>query len=174
MARRGVDRPWPLLLPLRWPFVREPLLVWPLVGSLKPALATKDPNVQSAVRSFGPVLLGRGSIQISAYIDGILASYLGAGIVSAMSVANTLYVLPISLFGMAISAAELPEMSRIGGDHAVAAAALRDRLFSSLRRVVFLVVPSAVAFVAIGPWIVGLLFQTGARLDHDRPEFPCA
>jgi putative peptidoglycan lipid II flippase len=27
--------------------------------------------------------------------------------------------------------------------------------------VVFLVVPSAVAFVAIGPWIVGLLFQTG-------------
>ncbi|MBP9089246.1 MAG: hypothetical protein KBG15_24200, partial [Kofleriaceae bacterium] len=42
-----------------------------------------------------------------------------------------------------------------------ASAALRARLYSSLRRVVFLVVPSAVAFVAIGPWIVGLLFQTG-------------
>ena len=135
--------------------------VWPLVRSFKPALATKDPNVQRAVRAFGPVLLGRGSVQISAYIDGILASYLGGGIVSAMSVANTLYVLPISLFGMAISAAELPAMSSIGGDHAAASAALRDRLNSSLRRVVFLVVPSAVAFIAIGPWIVGLLFQTG-------------
>lgn len=135
--------------------------VWPLVGSLKPALATDNQSVRRTVRAFGPVLLGRGSVQISAYIDGILASYLGGGIVSAMSVANTLYVLPISLFGMAISAAELPEMSSIGGDAAAAAEALRQRLHSSLRRVVFLVVPSAVAFVAIGPWIVGLLFQTG-------------
>lgn len=135
--------------------------VWPLVGSLKPALATNHESVQDTILKFGPALLGRGSVQISAYIDGILASYLGGGIVSAMSVANTLYVLPISLFGMAISAVELTEMSSIGGGHESVSAKLQVRLQSSLRRVVFLVVPSAIAFVAIGPWIVALLFQSG-------------
>jgi putative peptidoglycan lipid II flippase len=135
--------------------------VWPLVRPMKPALAVSDASVRQTVRAFGPVLLGRGSVQISAYIDGILASYLREGIVSAMAVANTLYLLPISLFGMAISAAELPAMSSIDGTTEQAAEKFRIRLQSSLRQVVFLVVPSAIAFVAIGPWIVGLLFQTG-------------
>jgi putative peptidoglycan lipid II flippase len=108
-----------------------------------------------------PVLLGRGSVQLSGYIDQMLASYLGRGIVAAMSNAQILYLLPVSLFGMAVSAAELPEMSSTTGGDAARAAHLQQRLRGSLRRIVFLVVPSAVAFVAIGGWIVALLFQTG-------------
>jgi putative peptidoglycan lipid II flippase len=38
---------------------------------------------------------------------------------------------------------------------------VRERLVGSLRRVTFFVVPSAVAFVAIGGSIVALLYQTG-------------
>jgi putative peptidoglycan lipid II flippase len=38
---------------------------------------------------------------------------------------------------------------------------LQTRLRGSLRRIVYLVVPSAVAFIAIGRSIVALLFQTG-------------
>jgi putative peptidoglycan lipid II flippase len=68
------------------------------------------------------------------------------------------------LFGMAVSAAELPEMSGALGDADAVAAQLRTRLQSALRRVVFLVVPSAIAFVAIGGAIIALLFQTG-RFD---------
>jgi putative peptidoglycan lipid II flippase len=67
----------------------------------------------------------------------------------------------VSLFGMAVSAAELPEMSSATGGEVVRAEHLQNRLRGSLRRVVFLVVPSAVAFVAIGRSIVALLFQTG-------------
>jgi putative peptidoglycan lipid II flippase len=62
---------------------------------------------------------------------------------------------------MAVSAAELPEMSSATGSEAARAEKLQARLRGSLRRVVFLVVPSAVAFVIIGRWIVALLFQTG-------------
>jgi putative peptidoglycan lipid II flippase len=108
-----------------------------------------------------PVLLGRGSVQISAYVDQILASFLGEAIVAAMFNAQTLYLLPVSLFGMAISAAELPEMAGTVGDAEARARHLQTRLASALRRVVFLVVPSAVAFVAIGGSIVALLFETG-------------
>jgi len=132
-----------------------------LLGSLRPSLAVRDPGVAATLRAFVPVLLGRGSVQLSGYIDQVLASYLGAGILAAISSAQILYLLPVSLFGMAVSAAELPEMSSATGGDAMRAEHLQNRLRGSLRRIVFLVVPSAVAFVAIGRSIVALLFQTG-------------
>jgi putative peptidoglycan lipid II flippase len=132
-----------------------------LVRSLRPSLAIRDPGVAATLRAFVPVLLGRGSVQLSGYIDQVLASFLGSGIVAAMSNAQTLYLLPVSLFGMAVSAAELPEMSSATGDDAARAEHLQKRLRAALRRIVFLVVPSAVAFVAIGGPIVALLFQSG-------------
>jgi len=140
-----------------------------LLRSLRPSLAVRDPGVQSTLRAFVPVLVGRGSVQLSGYIDQVLASYLGKGILAAISSAQILYLLPVSLFGMAVSAAELPEMSSATGDEARRAEHLQNRLRSSLRRVVFLVVPSAVAFVAIGRSIVALLFQTG-RFHADDTE----
>jgi putative peptidoglycan lipid II flippase len=136
-------------------------MVLRLLRSLRPSLAVRAPGVQSTLRAFVPVLLGRGSVQLSGYIDQVLASYLGPGIVTAITNAQTLYLLPVSLFGMAVSAAELPEMSSATGGEAVRAEHLQNRLRSSLRRVVFLVVPSAVAFVAIGRSIVALIYETG-------------
>lgn len=138
-----------------------------LLRSLRPSLAVRDPGVRTTLRAFGPVLLGRGSVQISGLIDQGLASFLEKGIVGAMSNAQTLYLLPVSLFGMAVSAAELPEMSSATGTEAARAEHLQTRLRGALRRVVFLVVPSAVAFVAIGRPIVALLFQSGRFGAHD-------
>ncbi|MBA3396136.1 MAG: murein biosynthesis integral membrane protein MurJ [Deltaproteobacteria bacterium] len=132
-----------------------------LLRGLSPSLAAGDKGVRETLRAFVPVLIGRGSVQISAYVDQILASFLGEAILAAMANAQTLYMLPISLFGMAISAAELPVMSATTGDADARATAVQTRLRSSLRRVVFLVVPSAVAFVIIGGSIVALLFETG-------------
>ncbi len=138
-----------------------------LLGTARPSLAVRDPGVQTTLRSFFAVLLGRGSVQLSGYIDQLIASYLGKGIVAGMANAQTLYMLPVSLFGMAVSAAELPEMSGATGDEATRAAKLLERIGPALRRVVFLVVPSAVAFVAIGGPIIALLFQSGEFKAHD-------
>ena len=138
-----------------------------LLRGLRPSLAVGDPGVRATLRAFVPVLLGRGSVQLSGYVDQVIASYLGSGMVAAMFSAQTLYLLPVSLFGMAVSAAELPEMSGVTGDATARAEHLQKRLASALRRVVFLVVPSAVAFVAIGGSIVALLFQTGRFGAHD-------
>ncbi|HET9623099.1 MAG TPA: murein biosynthesis integral membrane protein MurJ, partial [Kofleriaceae bacterium] len=140
-----------------------------LLRTLRPSLAVRDPGVQTTLRAFGPVLLGRGSVQLSGYIDQVLASYLGEAAVAAMFSAQVLYLLPVSLFGMAVSAAELPEMSSAAGSAELRAEHLRIRLRSSLRRVVYLVVPSAVAFVMIGRSIVSLLFQTG-RFGADSTQ----
>jgi putative peptidoglycan lipid II flippase len=132
-----------------------------LLHGLRPALALDDAGVRATLRAFPPVLVGRGSAQLSSYLDQVLASYLGPAAVAAMANAQVLALLPVSLFGMSVSAAELPEMSSATGDDAARAAHLRARLGPALRRVVFLVVPSAVAFVAVGNAIVALLFQSG-------------
>ncbi len=134
----------------------------PMLRAVAPALrfgwSSVDPDVALVVRNFGPALLGRGVVQISAYVDQILASWLPAGSVATLSYAQTLYTLPVSLFGMAVSAAELPAMSAAGVDHE----ALRIRLNAGLARVAYFVVPSAVAFLALGDVVAQALFQTGS------------
>ncbi len=75
--------------------------------------------------------------------------------------AQTIYMLPISLFGMAVSAAELPELSRASGTDEAAYARLRGRLDTALPRVAYFVVPSAVGFIVLGAAIAGVLLQHG-------------
>jgi putative peptidoglycan lipid II flippase len=136
-----------------------------LVPHLRPSLDARSPHVREVYRNFVPVVLSRGVVQISAYVDGLLASFLGTGAVVGFGYAQLLYTLPVSLFGMSVSASELPEMSRAQGDEAEVAAYLRRRLASGLRRIAFLVVPSAVAFLALGDVLSAAVYQTG-RFTH--------
>jgi putative peptidoglycan lipid II flippase len=85
--------------------------------------------------------------------------------VSALAYAQTLYTLPVSLFGMAVSAAELPAMSGAIGDETQVASVLRMRLNAGLRQIAFFVVPSVVGFLALGDVIVGAIYQSG-RFSH--------
>ena len=134
-----------------------------LVGRFRPGVrgGPAAGSVRKVLGNFVPVVISRGVVQLSAYIDQVLASYLGPAAVSGMFYAQTLYLLPISLFGMAISAAELPEMSSALGTDEEVASKLRDRLRGAMGRVSFFVIPSAVAFVALGDVVVSAVFQTG-------------
>jgi len=128
---------------------------------LRLSLDTASAPVRTVVRGFTPVLISRGVVQLSAYVDQLLASLLGTGAVAAMTNAQTLSTLPVSLFGMAVSAAELPTMSGLSGEIAERAQALRGRLDAGLRQIAFFVVPSAMAFLALGDVVAAALFQTG-------------
>ncbi|MGO4518225.1 murein biosynthesis integral membrane protein MurJ [Terriglobus sp. 2YAB30_2] len=132
-------------------------LLMPLRLQLK--LATV--HVRTVAKNFFPVFLSRGVVQISAYIDSWLASFLGTGAVAALGYAQTLYTLPVSLFGMAVSAAELPAMSSALGTQAEIAEALRNRLKQGLQQIAFFVIPSAVAFVVLGDVVVSTIYRTG-------------
>jgi putative peptidoglycan lipid II flippase len=123
--------------------------------------------VRIVVRNFGPVFVSRGVVQLSATIDSVIASYLPTVAVSALGYAQTLYLLPVSLFGMSVSASELPEMSRATGGSEEVAAYLRRRLVSGLRRIAFLVIPSVVAFIALGDIIVAAIYERGEFTHAD-------
>src|SRR5205823_10937665 len=107
----------------------------------------------------------RGVVQLSAYVDSMIASFLPTGAVAALGYAQILYTLPVSLFGMSVSAAELPAMSGAIGSESEIAAQLRTRLGRALRQIAFLVVPSAVAFLGLGDVVSAVVYQTG-RFTH--------
>ena len=133
---------------------------------IRPSLQISLEPVREVVRSFGPVVIGRGVVQLSGYIDQVIASYLQAVTVSALAYAQTIYFLPISLFGMSVAAAELPQMSGTVGSVDEVNASLRKRLERGLRQIAFFVVPSIAAFIAIGNAIVAALYQ-GGRFGPD-------
>jgi putative peptidoglycan lipid II flippase len=136
-------------------------LVLRLLEGLRITLERTSTAVRTVIRNFIPVFVGRGVVQISAYVDTVLASLLPSGAVAALSYAQVLYTLPVSLFGMSVSAAELPAMSSARGEGSELAAQLRSRLDRGLRQIAFFVIPSAVAFVALGDVIVAAIYQTG-------------
>jgi putative peptidoglycan lipid II flippase len=136
-----------------------------LARHLRLRLDLDSEHVRVVIRNFVPVFISRGVVQISAYIDALLASLLPTGAVTGLINAQIIYVLPVSLFGMSVSAAELPVMSSATGTIEEIQAALRERLDSGLRHIAFFIVPSAAAFLAFGDLIAGALLQTG-RFTH--------
>ncbi|HUL34470.1 MAG TPA: murein biosynthesis integral membrane protein MurJ [Candidatus Eisenbacteria bacterium] len=142
-------------------------MVLRLLGGLRLTLAHQAEHVREVIHNFFPVFVSRGVVQISAYIDAFLASWLPTGAVAALAYAQTLYTLPVSLFGMSVSAAELPVMSGAIGAAEDVAKILRSRLNSGLRQITFLVVPSAMGFLVLGDVIVAAIYQSGRFLHGD-------
>ncbi len=118
------------------------------------------------VKNFTPVVIARGVVQLSAYLDNLLATLLGTAAASALSYAQLIALLPVSLFGMSVAAAELPQMSATLGSEEDIHAALRNRMTGGLRQIAFFVIPSVVAYIAIGHAIVAALYQ-GGRFKTD-------
>jgi putative peptidoglycan lipid II flippase len=122
------------------------------------------PGVRTVTANAGPAVMGRGVVQLSGWLDLVLASFLFEGAIAALGYAQTLYLLPVSLFGMSVAAAELPELSRSGTAHTEV---LRDRLSAGLRQIALFVVPSAIGFVVLGDIIVAALYETGGFVRAD-------
>jgi putative peptidoglycan lipid II flippase len=146
----------------------------PLLGHLRLHFVQVRTELRVVFNNLLPVIASRGVAQVSGYIDNLLASLLPTGAVAALNYAQILYLLPISLFGMSVAAAELPTMSRAtvsattsGDVSATTAEILRTRLNAGLRQISFLVVPSAAAFLFIGDVIVALLFESGEFVHRD-------
>jgi putative peptidoglycan lipid II flippase len=135
----------------------------PTVLAVAPELTHRHSGVGAEVkdvfRQAVPAVISRGVGQVSAYVDTLLASLLGTGAVADLTYGQTLYLLPVSLFGMSVSAAELPAMAREGGG--ADPSALRARIDAGLRRIAFFVVPSAAAMLLLGNVIAAVVFQSG-------------
>lgn len=155
-----------LQLAVQWPAVRS------VLGAFRWRVERHGAEVRTVLRNFVPVFLGRGVTQLSGFIDTMIASLpiLGTGAQVTLNYAQLLYGLPVSLFGMAVSAAELPAMASVIGHEGEVAGVLRSRISDGLRRIAFFVIPSAVAFVAFGDQLAELVYG-GGRFGREEVEW---
>lgn len=135
---------------------------WRLAGGLRPQLALASSDVRQVVSTFLPAVGARGVVQVSAYVDNVLGSLLPTGALSALAYAQTVYLLPVSLFGMSVTASQLPAMSSATGSPEQIAHTIRQQLQDGLARIAFFIAPSSVALIVLGDVFVGALYQTGA------------
>jgi putative peptidoglycan lipid II flippase len=125
-------------------------------------------EVSEVIASSIPVILSRGAIQVSAFVDGLIASGLGDGPVAALGNAQSLYMFPVSIFGMAISSAALPAMSAVR--HHEDTSVIAKHLIDGQKILLALMVPSVVGFLAFGDIMTGLLFEHGL-FTHKNTQF---
>lgn len=148
--------------------VAQVLVQLPRVRRVAPRLRlnlARTPELGDVVSRFTPAVGARGVVQISSYADLTLAGLLTAGALTWYTFALPLHLLPISLFGFSVAAAELAEMSRtIGDDRASRNQALVDRLTPALRQVVVPAGFVTAAFLAAGRPVVDALYGWLARL----------
>ena len=157
----AIQLAWAAVLGAALQFLVQLPKVLQILPALRPSLDMSSAHVRSVIRNFGPIFLSRGVVQVSAYVDQIIASYLPHGAIAALAYAQTIAVLPVSLFSMSVSAAELPALSSAIGNQEEVAAFLRRRLTAGLRRIAYFVIPSAAAFLALGDVLAAGIYQTG-------------
>jgi putative peptidoglycan lipid II flippase len=165
LPRLAVLLAWGSVVGSALQFAVQVPVVLRVAPDLRFALDVTSDQVRTVTRNFAPAFISRGAVQVSTFIDSVIASWLPTGAVTGLSNTQLLYTLPVSLFGMSISAAELPAMSGDFGADRSGAEALARRLDSGLRQIAFFVVPSAMAFLALGDIVAAALFQTG-RFRH--------
>jgi putative peptidoglycan lipid II flippase len=119
------------------------------------------------LNNFFPVFVSRGVVQISAFIDAMLAGLISSQAVASLTYAQSLYTLPVSLFGMSVSAAELPAMASALGTSDEVSHQLQRRLDAGLQRIAFFIVPSVMAMLAFGDVMTAALYQTGEFTRND-------
>ncbi len=130
----------------------------------KPELSLSDPGVRKIGRLIGPATIGIAAVQVNVFVNTLFAS-LGTGWLSWLNVAFRLMYLPIGIFGVAISTANLPALA----GHAAAGnrPAFRATFAHSLRLMFVLTIPSSVGLIVLSRPIIGLIYEHGVFTSHD-------
>ena len=140
--------------------------VLPLLEHFCISLSRTVSGINDAIRNFIPIVAARGVVNIGSMFELFLAAVLVEGSVAALGYAQTLYILPISLFGMSIAASELPELSR---QRKRPSKELTVQVSSALERIHFLLIPSTIALLLLGDLFIGAIYQRGEFLVTDTP-----
>ncbi|MGH7679715.1 MAG: murein biosynthesis integral membrane protein MurJ, partial [Gemmatimonadaceae bacterium] len=158
---------WASVIGAALQFLVQVPVVLRVATGLRASLGRGNQGVRLATRNFVPAFFSRGVVQVNAFIDQGIASLLPQGAVSLLFYTQTLTILPISLFGMSVAAAELPAMSSAVGTDEETGAHVRARLETGFRHIAFFVIPSAVAFLMLGDVIAAALYQRGRFTPTD-------
>ncbi len=127
---------------------------------LKPMWPQWTPQMGEFLRALGAATIGSGSVQISLFVDTIIASFLPSGDLTALYYADRINQLPMGIIGVALGTILLPDMSaRIAGGDVPGANHAQNR---AVVLGLLLTLPCIAAFFTIPETIMRALFAHGA------------
>ncbi len=141
-------------LAIQLPAVRLIGMRWEPVGEWRNA------GVREVARLMLPRTLGLAAAQLNFLVTIFFASQISDEAISAVNYAWLIVMMPLGLFGMAISTAVFPTLAEQAATESMEA--LRRTLAMSLRLILFLTVPASVGLMILGKPLVTFLFEHGA------------
>jgi len=132
----------------------------------------RDKGVRQIFRLMLPAVVGLSATQINVFINTFYASSCGQGSVSWLNYAYRLVHLPQGLFGVALSVATLPMVSRFAAHENLSA--MKEAFKSSLALAMILTIPAAAGLIALAGPICTVIFQHGRFSALDTQQTAAA
>ena len=129
------------------------------------SLAPRDPGVRTVARLMAPRMLGLAAIQFNFVWDKILASWLPAGSITALTFGWRIMLLPQGIIAQAVAAAAFPTFSALAAREAWSE--LQETLLTTLRGILYLTIPATVGLILLGQPIIQLFFERGSFSPFD-------
>jgi putative peptidoglycan lipid II flippase len=130
-----------------------------------PAFNLKDPGLQRILKLMAPAVFGLAALQINIFINTYFASSLQEGSLSWLNYAFRFFQFPVGVFGVAISVAALPLLSRQAA--AKDFLRLKETFTSSLTMSFSLTIPATVGLVLLADPIIRVIFEHGSFTAAD-------
>lgn len=130
--------------------------------SFVPNLDLTDPGLRRIIRLMVPAVAGLAALQFNVFINSFFASSLQEGSLSWLNYAFRLFMLPVGVFGVAVSIAAHPVMARQAATGSMDD--LKESYVSTLMIAFCLTVPASAGLVVMAEPIIRLIFQYG-RFD---------
>ncbi|GAI93801.1 unnamed protein product, partial [marine sediment metagenome] len=104
-------------------------------------------------------MIGLAITQINVIVDRTIASTLIDGSISALYYSNRLVQFPLGAFGIAISIAIFPTLSKYTAKNNIPE--FKKSLFFGLKMLMFITVPSAVGLMVLKDSLIRLIYEHG-------------
>ena len=123
------------------------------------SLIRLSPRIKTFLRKMIPVLAGAGVAQINILVGMLFASFLPTGCITYLYCADRFIQLPLALFGISMGTLLLPEIAdKVSSKHSDA---INEIATKSILFTMRMTLPSVVILVAIGEYMVSLLYGHG-------------
>ncbi len=123
------------------------------------SLDVNDPDVRQTLRQMGPRVLGLAVGQFNFLLMTILATGLTVGSVTVLQFAYNLNFFPIGIIGVSFAIAAFPTFCQLAKEQEIIK--LRDELASTVRQVMFFIIPATIITLLLRAQIVRLVFGAG-------------
>jgi len=131
----------------------------------RPCWRPRHDGVRRVIRLMLPAIFGSSVAQVNVLLGGIIASLLGVGKISLLYYSDRLMEFPLGLFSIALATVTLPYLSRQAANASMKEFAAT--LDWSMRLVVLIAAPAAVALIVLAEPLVATIFYGGVFTAFD-------